>query len=234
MLSTRSDDVINSEVDLERGGDVQSNAAEVIVEKIELVDDVVRVSELSLSIQENGNANKLAAHEELTNILTFLATAREHQSKPIVGTVVTMLLLLASLAAFSDGIRRVIVCGDAVDCHEKIVPEFVSGVIGLILTACAWATTCHQRPEERSPRLNDLLKEDELQRVLTLGLKHDIRIEQHHEIHHVQQKFRGRLTCLNIQLNPTTSFFNNHRWKTSLAVTSETTPLLPAPGRASA
>lgn len=227
MLSTR-------EVDLEVGNSQSSSATGVMIEKIELTDDAVRVSELSLSIQETGEASKLATHEELTNMLAFLAAAREHRSRPIISTIVTMLLLLGSLAAFSDAIRRVIVCGEEAVCHDKIVPEFVSGVLLLVLTACALATACHRRPEDDSPRLKDLLNDEQLQRVLALGLKHDIRIEHHHEVHQVQQKFRGRLTYLSVQLNPTTPFFSHDRWKPRSQVVSETTPLLLSPGRANA
>lgn len=235
MLSTRNEKIEAVDVDLEAGNGSDRGKEEVgvIVEKISLHDDTLEVSRVSLSVQVGAHADKLAAQDELNNMLVFLAAARMHQSRPIVGTLVTMIFFLLSAAAITDAMRRIFMCHDNADCHEKIVPEFVGGVIAMIFALCACATTCNNRPEDELDTLKNLLNREQLQRVIELAEKHDIRIDQDHRMHVVEQRFRGRLTYINCQHNPVDRLFKN-RLLQSAKMTDERSPLLPLSSRAPA
>lgn len=232
MALTRKTAAGAADVDLEAGK--TSSEVGVIVEKIELNGDVLDVSRMMLAVYVEGEAGNSTPQEELTNMLNFLATAREHRAKPIVGSIVTILFLLLSGAAFADAIRRIVTCGDNAECHDKTVPEFVGGAISLIFMMCAYATTCHKRPEDQADKLIDLLSKEQLSRVIVIAAKHDIRLDQDHRIHLAEQKFRGRLTYLNCQHhNPVDRLFKN-RQPQSDKVVNERTSLLPIASRSPA
>jgi hypothetical protein len=81
--------------------------------------------------------------------------------------------------------------------------------------------------------LKNLLNREQLQRVIELAEKHDIRMDRDHRIHLAEQKFRGRLTYLSVRPSPVDRLFH-HRQPNNAGVTSERAPLLLSPGRASA